>query len=111
MFDIGFWELMVIAVVALLVIGPQRLPAVARTVGLWVGRGKRLVNSVKSDIEQEMRAEELKRILKEQQAKNPLHEVIEETRSDLEAIEKGTAEAVRGAKSSDKKNDGDRSAV
>ena len=108
MFDIGFWELMVIAVVALLVIGPQRLPAVARMVGLWVGRGKRLVNSVKSDLEQEMRAEELKRILKEQQAKNPLHEVIEETRSDFEAIEKDTTEAVRGSK--DAHSRGDRSA-
>lgn len=105
MFDIGFWELMVIAVVGLLVIGPQRLPAVARTVGLWVGRGKRLINSVKSDLEQEMRAEELKRILKEQQAKNPLHEVIEETRSDFEAIEKDTTEAVRSAKASDKGED------
>ena len=102
MFDIGFWELMVIAVVGLLVIGPQRLPAVARTVGLWVGRGKRLVNSVKTDIEQEIRAEELKRILKEQQSKNPLHEVIEETRSGLESIEKGADEAVRGASSRDK---------
>lgn len=108
MFDVGFWELMVIAVVALLVIGPQRLPAVARTVGLWVGRGKRLISSVKSDIEQEMRAEELKRILKEQQAKNPLHEVIEETRSDFEAIGKDTTEAVRGAKGTD--SPGDRSA-
>ena len=106
MFDVGFWELMVIAVVALLVIGPQRLPAVARTVGLWVGRGKRLVNSVKSDIEQEIRAEELKRILKEQQAKNPLHEVIEETRSDFKAIENGATEAVRNAEPSERGGNG-----
>jgi sec-independent protein translocase protein TatB len=108
MFDIGFWELMVIAVVGLLVIGPQRLPAVARTVGLWVGRGKRLVNSVKADIEQEIRAEELKRILKEQQTKNPLHEVIEETRSGLESIEKGTAEAVRSSVDQDTRGDSNR---
>ena len=100
MFDVGFWELMIIGVVALLVIGPKRLPAVARTVGVWVGRGKRLVGSVKSDIEQEIRAEELKRILKEQQIKNPLHEIVEETKEDLQAIEKQTADAVANASNS-----------
>lgn len=108
MFDIGFWELMVIAVVGLLVIGPQRLPAVARTIGLWVGRGKRLVNSVKADVEQEIRAEELKRILKEQQAKNPLHEVIENTRSGLESIEKETGDAVSSSVVQDKHGDSSR---
>ena len=100
MFDVGFWELMIIGVVALLVIGPKRLPAVARTVGVWVGRGKRLVGSVKSDIEQEIRAEELKRILKEQQIKNPLHEIVEDTKEDLQAIEKQTADAVANASNS-----------
>jgi sec-independent protein translocase protein TatB len=100
MFDVGFWELMIIGVVALLVIGPKRLPAVARTVGVWVGRGKRLVGSVKSDIEQEIRAEELKRILKEQQIKNPLHEIVEDTKEDLQAIEKQATDAVASASDS-----------
>lgn len=95
MFDVGFWELMLIGVVALLVIGPQRLPAVARTVGLWVGRGKRMISSVKADIDQEIRAEELKRILKEQQAKSPLHEIVEDTTENLRTIEKDAAEALK----------------
>jgi len=80
MFDIGFWELAMIAVVALLVIGPERLPKVARTAGLWLGRARRFVGSVKADIEQELRAEELKRILDQQAKSNPLDEIVEETR-------------------------------
>ena len=53
MFDVGFFELMLIAVVALLVVGPERLPRLAKTAGLWVGKAKRFVSNVKTDIEQE----------------------------------------------------------
>ena len=59
MFDVGFWELAIIAVIALLVIGPDRLPKAARTAGLWVGRARRLVSEVKSDIDREIRESDL----------------------------------------------------
>jgi sec-independent protein translocase protein TatB len=62
MFDIGFTELMVIAVVALIVIGPERLPKVARTVGLLFGRMQRYVNDVKSDISREMALDDLRKL-------------------------------------------------
>jgi len=62
MFDIGFSELMVIAVVALIVIGPQRLPTVARTLGHLLGRMQRYVNEVKADISREMELDELKKM-------------------------------------------------
>ena len=62
MFDIGFSELMVIAVVALIVIGPERLPKVARTLGHLFGRMQRYVNDVKADISREMELEELKKL-------------------------------------------------
>ncbi|HUP94238.1 MAG TPA: Sec-independent protein translocase protein TatB [Burkholderiales bacterium] len=62
MFDIGFSELMVIAIVALIVIGPERLPKVARTLGHLFGRMQRYVNDVKADISREMELEELKRL-------------------------------------------------
>ena len=62
MFDIGFSELMVIAVVALIVIGPERLPKVARTAGILFGRMQRYVNDVKADISREMELEELKKL-------------------------------------------------
>lgn len=62
MFDVGFSELVVIAVVALIVIGPERLPRVARTAGHLLGRLQRYVNDVKADINREMQIEELKRL-------------------------------------------------
>jgi sec-independent protein translocase protein TatB len=62
MFDIGFSELLVIAVVALIVIGPERLPKVARTAGLLSGRLRRYVNDIKADISREMQLDELKKM-------------------------------------------------
>ena len=62
MFDIGFSELVVIAVVALIVIGPERLPKVARTMGHLFGRMQRYVNDVKADISREMELDELKKM-------------------------------------------------
>lgn len=62
MFDVGFSELMVIAVVALVVIGPERLPKVARTAGLLLGRLQRYVGDVKADIKREIQIDELKQL-------------------------------------------------
>jgi len=62
MFDVGLTELMVIAVVALIVIGPERLPKVARTAGLLLGRLQRYVSDVKSDINREMQLDDLKKL-------------------------------------------------
>ena len=53
MFDIGFWEIGIIAIVALLVVGPERLPGMIRTAGKWVGRGQRLAREVRSELERE----------------------------------------------------------
>lgn len=62
MFDFGFSELMLIAVVALVVLGPERLPKVARTAGHLLGRLQRYVNDVKADINREMQLEELRKM-------------------------------------------------
>ena len=67
MFDIGFWELSLIGIVALLVIGPERLPAVARTVGKYIGKANRFIANIKEDINKELKDEDLRRILAEQQ--------------------------------------------
>ncbi len=99
MFDVGFWELTIIAVVALIVIGPERLPKVARTAGHWIGRGRRFMASVKADIDREIKAEELKQILQDQAQKaNPLHEIIEETEQELDVIRRGTQKSLSDAK-------------
>jgi len=62
MFDISFTEILVIAVVALVILGPERLPHVARTLGHLFGRAQRYANQVKSDIQREMELDELKKL-------------------------------------------------
>lgn len=66
MFDAGFWELTLIFVLALLVVGPERLPGLARKAGYWVGKIRRFVTNVRSDIEQELRTEDLEKMLNQQ---------------------------------------------
>ncbi len=63
MFDIGFWELILIAVVALVVVGPEKLPRLARITGLWLGRANAQLQAIKNEISAELRAEELKQAL------------------------------------------------
>ena len=65
MFDVGFTELLVIAVVALLVLGPERLPRAARFAGLWVRRARAQWHSVRAELERDIAAEELQRSMQE----------------------------------------------
>ncbi len=65
MFDIGFWEIGIIAIIALLVVGPERLPAMVRTAGKWVGRGQRLARELRSELEREAVAQDIKAVSKE----------------------------------------------
>jgi len=90
MFDAGFTELLLIGVVALVVIGPERLPGVARTAGKWLGKGKRMLSDVKSEIDQEIKAEELKKILEVQKQNKPLQELIESTTESIGDIKSDT---------------------
>lgn len=88
MFDIGFWELMFILVVMLLVVGPERLPRIARTAGLWVGKLRGFVATVKADIDQELAAEELKKVLNKQASMPELEELVDEvTGEPLQSME------------------------
>ncbi|WP_421683415.1 Sec-independent protein translocase subunit TatB [Stutzerimonas urumqiensis] len=63
MFDIGFTELLLVGLVALLVLGPERLPVAARTAGLWIGRIKRSFGAIKTEVEREIGADEIRRQL------------------------------------------------
>lgn len=67
MFETSFLEMLVIGVVALLVIGPERLPTVARKIGLWVGKARRLIAHTRADIERELGTEELRSMLYKQE--------------------------------------------
>lgn len=75
MFEIGFWELMLVGVIALLVLGPERLPSAARTAGLWVSRARRALISLRSEIEREVDLSELKRM--EREANASLRDLVE----------------------------------
>ncbi|MBT8430136.1 MAG: Sec-independent protein translocase protein TatB [Gammaproteobacteria bacterium] len=96
MFDVGLLELLLVGIVALLVVGPERLPKLARTAGMWLGRGRRFIGSVKDDIDRELKADELRSILEKQKQKqnNPLHEIVEDTKKDFEKIKAETQSAV-----------------
>jgi len=91
MFDIGFGELLLIAVVALVVLGPERLPRAARFAGLWVRRARAQWHSVKAELERELEAEELKRRLQEtqaslRQAEATLREEADAARQELDGL-------------------------
>ncbi|RTR03431.1 Sec-independent protein translocase protein TatB [Halomonas nitroreducens] len=84
MFDIGFLELLIIGVVGLLVLGPERLPKAARTLGLWIGKIKRTVSGMQREISAQLEAEELRQKLDEQQKK--LDEGLDRVKRDVEGI-------------------------
>lgn len=100
MFDIGFSELLIIAVVALIVLGPERLPKAARFAGLWVRRARAQWYSVKSELERDLAAEELKRSLHDTEAalrgvESDLRNSGEEVRRELDAV-RAAAQAPAG---------------
>ena len=97
MFDIGFWEMALVGVVALLVIGPERLPGVARVAGLWIGKGRRFMSSVKGEIDRELKADELKRIMAEQAKSSGLYEIREQVREGVSQAEQGLGKAANAA--------------
>ena len=87
MFDIGFSEIVVIAVVALIVLGPERLPKAARTMGHLFGRLQRYVNDVKSDINREMELEELKKL--QQEVKSAARDIEQSVSTAVSSVESG----------------------
>lgn len=98
MFDIGFWELMMIGLIALLVVGPERLPKLAYTAGRWVGKARGVLTNVKQEIDKEIKAEELKQVLEEQKKKlNPMEDILEETGEAVENFRNRTEQSFKPA--------------
>ena len=80
MFDIGFWEIFLILILALLVVGPERLPKAARTAGYWLGKARRYVEGVKEEMASELDVNELKRMIHNQEVQiNELQNQLNET--------------------------------
>ncbi|UAN01600.1 Sec-independent protein translocase protein TatB [Achromobacter mucicolens] len=113
MFDVSLTELMVVGVVALIVIGPERLPKVARTVGHLLGRAQRYVNDVKSDIQREIELDELRKFKTEmedaaqgvQQSLNEtgasLQEPVQQFRAELDEVAREASGKAAPAASAD----------
>ena len=84
MFDVGMLEIIVILVLALIVLGPERLPQAARSVGYWFGKMRRYVEGVKAEVEKEFDTSELKRMLHNQEVQiRELQNKLNETPADL----------------------------
>jgi|PersoiStandDraft_1058852.scaffolds.fasta_scaffold52788_3 sec-independent protein translocase protein TatB len=97
MFDVGFSELIVIALVALIVIGPERLPRVARTLGALLGRAQRYVNDVKADIQREVDLDELKSIRSTfQDAAKSVEQSVSQVGEDLQAAGESLNQSISG---------------
>ena len=95
MFDVGFWELCLIGVITLLVIGPERLPKAARVAGFWIGKTRQMVATVKAEIKEELRAEELRQTLQEQSGVDEFKHLLDdasktahEVQSSVETLQK-----------------------
>jgi|APSaa5957512535_1039671.scaffolds.fasta_scaffold111980_3 sec-independent protein translocase protein TatB len=93
MFDPSFFELIIICVVALLVLGPDRLPGAIKTMGLWIGRLRRSFNNIKREIEQEVGADEIRRQLRNEDimekfknTKSQITESIDSVKKETESI-------------------------
>jgi sec-independent protein translocase protein TatB len=91
MFDFGFSELFIIGLIALVVLGPERLPRVARQAGQWMGKLQRYVSDVKSDINRQMELEELRNLQKEvttaaRDMESSFKSAVDETQSELNTI-------------------------
>lgn len=92
MFEVGFSEILMVGLVALLVIGPEKLPKVARMAGFWVAKSKRIIADVKQEISEEFQAEELRQSLKNKSGINEFQKLIDETSNDFRAIKDAVAQ-------------------
>jgi sec-independent protein translocase protein TatB len=86
-FEIGFSELLLVAVIGLLVLGPERLPSAVRTASLWIGRLRRQFNEIRADIEREVGADEIRAQLRNEQ----IMEQLRESRQALESSARSLA--------------------
>ena len=86
MFDFGFWEIAIIGIITLIVVGPEKMPAIARKAGLYFGKLNRFFNKVKSDINEELRMDEIKEQMSMDEEKIIISEVTEDIQSSVDSL-------------------------
>jgi sec-independent protein translocase protein TatB len=84
MFDFGFWEIAIIGVITLIVVGPERMPALARKAGLFVGKLNKFLSKVKKDINEELKTEEIKEQLSMDDEKSIISDITNEAKSSVD---------------------------
>ena len=87
MFEIGFWELIVVGVVAMIVVGPEQLPGLARKAGFWLGKARRMIAEVKADVDRELHLEELKQSLRQQADLGEVKDLADQVQSFRREVE------------------------
>ena len=86
MFDFGFWEIAIIGVITLILVGPEKMPSLARKAGLYFGKLNRFFNKVKSDINEEIRMDEIKEQMSMDEEKIIISEVAEDIQSSVDSL-------------------------
>ncbi|WP_029151879.1 Sec-independent protein translocase protein TatB [Methylovulum miyakonense] len=92
MFEVGFSELCMIGLVALLVIGPEKLPKMARLAGFWIGKTRAMVANVKAEIHSELQAEEMRQLVKSQSGLEELQNLQEEFTHTIHSVKASSEE-------------------
>ena len=85
MFDFGFWEIAIIAVITLIVVGPERMPSLARKAGIYAGKLNKFVKKIKYDIDEQIKVDELKDQLSFEDEKSTLSETLDDVKASSEA--------------------------
>ena len=99
MFDVGFWEVLLILVLALVVIGPERLPGAARRAGYFFGKARRFIEGARSELESEFDVNELKRVLHNQEVQ--INELQQQLKAGVNDVNTGLTENITPAKDSE----------
>ena len=86
MFDFGFWEIAIIGVITLILVGPEKMPSLARKAGLYFGKLNRFFNKVKSDINEEIRMDEIKEQMSMDEEKIIISEVSDNIQSSVDSL-------------------------
>ena len=83
-FDFGFWEFAIIGIITLIVVGPDKMPALARKAGLYAGKFNKFVRKIKTDINQELKADELKEQLSIKDEKSTLSQALDDVKTSVD---------------------------
>ena len=94
MFDFGFWEIAIIGIITLIVVGPDKMPALARKAGLYAGKLNKFVRKVKTDINDELKADEIKEQLSIKDEKSTLSQALDDVKDSVDQYKQEITEVV-----------------